>query len=575
MALSPNILPGDVDALSPVDEYLMGAIRENLSSIDSSITNGAFNPVIQFKLNGPLSMLPGGKAKRVDSVLITSQQTINSVAMYLDTPGTSGTLEIDLRKVTTPKISILNVVAQYTAATQSISRAGSALSTQSITRTTPQISTQAVSQWKPSLAVESIIGLGNNLWQYNLSGSNPGPDDDWKVGDTVTFSGCQNPSNNGSFTIVRVNDYNSRSVVITNASGAQQSSIAGSCVLRAYSYVFTNPVSSQFVAGEQALFASHTDANNNGTRTIYAVNVGGNNIIVKNPNGATQASAAGVVDVLRFSYNLSTSASAADYVVGDTLNASSHSSAGNNGNFTITALNNGGTNIQVYNPSGTTQGGVAGSVNSNQWVYALLIDPVSNVSVGDSIEFSSHSNTANNGIFKVRQVNRAATTNITIHNSAGVAQAGVAGAVTHTRAVVSIGQDVSESGTIVVGSWVEIEGTPYSTLNSISYSNLGLPVVEINRGGGANYNLVLQLSTGSPNQVARAGWVAVESRSIFSATPKLVITPNAARTLGQTATLSGSGDSVISDPQLQESTKLALYVLSVPTGADSLGVQIR
>lgn len=572
MTLSPNILTTDVDALSPVDEYLMGAIRQNLDNIDSSITNGSFNPVIQFKLNGPLSMLPGGKAKRVDIALISSEQSIGNVKVYLDEPGTSGTLEVDLRKVTTPNIPIKSVAPQYTAATQSIARAGSALSTQSITRTTTQISTQAINQWKATAAVNSIVGLGNNLWQYNLSAT---PDDDWVVGDTVTFSGCTNAANNGSFTIVRVNDYGSSSVIVTNASGVAQGSIAGTCVLRAYAYLFTNPVSTQFVAGEQAVFASHTDANNNGTRTIYAVNRSGNNIIVKNPLGAAQASTPGTVDVLRFSYNLSSAAPAADYVVGDTLAAASHSSGGNNGNFTITAVNSGGTNVQVYNPSGATQGGVAGTINSNQWVYALPTDPTGSVAAGDSIVFAGHSTTANDGTFTIRQVKRAATNNVTIHNASGVAQAGVAGTVTHTNAVISIGTDPTSGDMISTSSWLEIQGTPSSTLNTDSYGALGHQVVQINRGGGANFNAVVRLAGAAPTQTGQAGWISVESRSIFSTTPKIIVSPVASRSLGQGVAMTETVQGVVSSGSLAQDTRLALYILSAPAGADSVGVQVR
>ena len=171
-----------------------------------------------FKLNGPLDMLPNGKARRVDSCYISSAQAFSACEVFLDDPGTTGTLEVDVRRITTPKIPITGITPIFSASTQSIARAGSSLSTQSITRTTAQISTQSITQWKSSINVQSIIALGSNLWQYNLSSA---PDSDWVVGDTVTFASCTTAANNGSFTIVRVNDYGSTSVVVTNASGVE------------------------------------------------------------------------------------------------------------------------------------------------------------------------------------------------------------------------------------------------------------------------------------------------------------------------------------------------------------------
>lgn len=573
MALNPDILTTDVDALSPIDETLMGGVRENLIRLDDSIfgPEASASPIIQFKLNGPLDMLPNGKAKRVDAAFISAEQSLGAAKLYLDRPGTGGTLEVDLRKLTTPQIPIASISHQYQAATQSIARAGSAYSTQSITRTTTQIATQSITEFKPALNVLSIIGLGNNLWQYNLSAA---PDADWVVGDTVTFASCTTAANNGSFVIVGVNYYGSSSVVVTNASGVAQTSAAGTCTLRAYRYNFTNPVSTQIVAGESALFASHTTAANNGTLAIYAVNAGGNNIVVKNPTGATQAGVAGVVDVLRFSYNFSIPAPAADYVVGDTLNAASHSSAGNNGNFRITAVNSGGNNLQVYNTSGVTQGGVAGSVNSNQWTYALPTDPASQVSVGDELYLSGHSNAANDGQFPVRQVKRAATNNVTIHNSSGVAQAGVAGTVTHTRKLVNFAAD--QSAAFAVGSLIELQGTPSTSYASENTWELGHVVLEINRGGGASYNVVIKVDGAAPAQSSQAGWVSVESRSLFTTTPKIEVSPNASRTLGQSEAMVQTTAGVFVSPlSLGAGTKLALYILQTPTGAESLALQVR
>lgn len=572
MALTPQILATDVDALSPLDEYLMTAVRSNLDRIDGNITSGALSPVIQFKLNGPLDMIPNGKARRVDTAYITNSQAFASCALFLDEPGTSGTLEVDLRKITTPNIPITAITPQFSAATQSVARAGSALATQSITRTTSQISTQSITQFKASLNVQSIIGLGSNLWQINL---NSAPDSDWVVGDTVTIASATSAGNNGSFTIVRVNDYGSSSVVVSNASGVEQTAAAGTCTLRAYAYNFVNPVNSEFVAGESVLFASHSTAGNNGTFTVYATNSGGNNLVVKNASGATQGSAAGTADVLRFSYNLLSAATAADYVIGDTLLAASHTSGGNNGNFRITGVNKSGNNVQVYNPSGATQGSVAGNINSNQWVYTFLTDPSADVSVGDDLYFSGHTSSVNDGQYTVRQVKRTALNNVCVFNASGAAQAGVAGTAAHTRKLVKFATNQSTKFE-VNASLVEIEGVPSSFYLTPLSSDLGHRVLQVNRGGGANYNIVIKVDGDCPAQNAPAGWISVESRSIFSVTPKIAVTPNASRTLGQTEARSQTTDGVfVSGFSLTTGEKIGLYILSVPTGADSCALQVR
>jgi hypothetical protein len=569
--LSPNILETDVDALSPIDDTLMGAIRSNLLNLDSQITGGgsAFAPVVQFKLNGPLDQLPGGKAKRVDVAYISNAQTLSNCQLYLDQPGTSGTLEVDLRKLTTPKIPITAITPQYSAAVQSVFRAGTAMATQSITRTTEQIATQSIEQWKPTLNVLSIIGLGGNLWQYNLSAA---PDSDWMVGDTVEFASCTTAANNGKFLIVRVNDYGSRSVVVTNSAGVEQASSGGTCLLKAYEYTFVDPVSTEFVAGEAAEFAGHTDATNNGVLTVYGVNVVGNNLIVKNANGVEQNSALGTVDVKRFSYNFSIPASTADFVVGDTAKGTSHTSAANNGNFRITAVNNGGNNVQVYNAAGTTQGGIAGTVDSNQWVIALPTDPSSQIEPGQEVFLSGLTAAGNNGQFFVRQIRRASLNNITIENVNGVQQTGSEGTIAHTRKLVKFASD--QADLFSTDSWVEIQGVPSSFYSTIASSALGHPVIEINRGGGASYNLVIKVDGAAPAQESPAGWVALESRSIFSTTPKITI--ESARTRAATDALTQMIPAVFSDGTLASGTRLAFYVLSVPSGgAYSIGLQVR
>ena len=272
---------------------------------------------------------------------------------------------------------------------------------------------------------------------------------------------------------------------------------------------------------------------------------------------------------------MSASVTAADYVVGDTLVAASHTSAGNNGNFPITAVNSGGNNVQVYNSGGATQGAAAGNVNSNQWVYTFSSDPSANLAVGDQLYFGSHTNSANDGQFAIRQIKRGGLNNITIQNQSGVAQAGAAGTVYHTKKLVTFAAD--QSASFVAGSsWIEILGAPSSFYTTPLSPDLGHAVVQVNRGGGANYNVVISVNGAAPAQNAPAGWVSVESRSIFSTTPKITISPDASRTLGQTQARTTTTAAVfVSGFSLSAGEKLGFYILSTPTAADTVAIQLR
>ena len=105
--------------------------------------------------------------------------------------------------------------------------------------------------------------------------------------------------------------------------------------------------------------------------------------------------------------------------------------------------------------------------------------------------------------------------------------------------------------------------------------DLGFKVIQVNRGGGANYNAVVKISGNVANQASAAGWVSVVSRSIFSVTPKIVVSPLAARTLGQQDAQTQTVAAVFSSPVLTAGSRLGAYVVSVPNGATNLSVQMR
>lgn len=552
MPLPFPIAPTQTDALSPVDDNLMDSIRLDLDYLDSLVSGGNYN--MSFGLDGQLIGAFGFK-RAVDVVPLYKEFTPVTCRFGLRKSGISGRLTIDIRNHNEVSVPIIGIDHQYDQATQSIVNIAPALATQSISLVTPTISTQSISFVKPAITVNSIILLGNNRVRYNLATA---PDADWSIGDGVTFAGCTSAANNGLFAIVEINQSGFPSIVVTNASGVAQTTPAGTAQFQLLSYNFTNPVSTQFVAGEQAVFASHTSGSNNGTLVMYKINQSGNNIWVKLPTGVAQAGVAGTVSVARWVYSFSSPAPSADFAVTESAKMASHTSGNNNGNFRITGVNFGGNNLVVYNPLGVAQAAPAGNVNTNRWIYSQPIDPSSQFSVNDFTQMENHTNAANNGKFRVVAVNRSALNNVVVYNESGVAQAGVAGNTRHTMKLIKFSSD--QSSVFSTLSFIEMVGTVSGSY--VKNDSVGpLPVLEVNRGGGANYNVVIDFF-GAPSQASPAGFVQTEMRSIFTTVPFLSVdlTGLEPNEWIKTSTTSMVGTN------LPAGSFLGLYVLDFPTG---------
>jgi hypothetical protein len=562
MPLPYPIAASQTDAQSPVDDNLMDSIRLDLDYLNSLFSGGNYD--MSFGLDGQLIGAYGFK-RAVDVVPLYKSFTPVTCRFGLRKSGSAGTLQIDIRQHNEVSVPIIGIDHQYDQATQSITNIAPALATQSISLVTPAISTQTITFAKSAINVNSIILLGNNRVRYNLATA---PDSDWAVGDSVTFASCTSAANNGTFTIVEVNQSGFASVVITNASGVAQTSAAGNAQLQLMSYNFTNPVSTQFVAGEQAVFAGHTSANNNGTLTIYQTNQLGNNIWIKKSNGVAQGAAAGTASVGRWVYTYTLAVTTPDFTVGESAKMATHTNALNNGNFRITAINLTGNNLVVYNPAGVAQGAAAGTANTNRWIYSQPIDPSTQFTAGDFAQMEGHTTAANNGRLLVVQVNRSALNNLVIYNEAGVAQAGIAGNSRHTRKLIKFATDQSAIFTTL--SFIEIVGTVSGSYLK-SDGVYPFSVLQVNRGGGSNYNVVVDLY-GAPSQASPAGFVQTEMKSIFTAPPSLAmdLTGLEANEWIKTSSTAFIGTN------LAAGTFLGLYVLNWPSGnAETLRVTLH
>ncbi|OQA04088.1 MAG: hypothetical protein BWY68_00519 [bacterium ADurb.Bin400] len=507
----------ETDAKSPLDDALFLKIKDNFDDLNSRVIAAGAAPFV-LELQGRLTYITDTK-RSVCSAIVNKEFVPLLCRFILKKSGTSGTLAFDIRKHTMPKTAITGIDHQYTAATSSISIQGSALNTQSIARATAQISTQSISHAKAAKNVLSIIllgdveGLGNDMVQYNLDAT---IDSDTLVGDFVTFASCATAANNGSFPIADKNRGGGFNIVVKNPNGVAQVGTGGTSQEKIMAYTFLNPVDTLFTPTYTVDFASHTDPLNDGDFTIYAINQAGNNIWIKNPVGVTQGGVAGTANTNLWKFNLSGAASTTDYIVGEAALTASHSSSVNNGDLTIVGVNVGGNNLVLHNASGTVQGGVAGTINTNRFAYNLPTDPTSQVSVSDTVYFSGHTSSANDGTFTVKAVT---SSTIVVYNTSGVVQGGSAGNVYTTRKLVKFAAD--QSANYTTDSYIEMQGLSDKTYNYY-YSRAPFRVLQVNRGGGANYNVVIDHPTGL-NQESPAGYVQVEMKSIFTTTPSLTV----------------------------------------------------
>ncbi len=504
----------EVNAKSPVDDALMEKIKENFNDLDSRIVVSGSNPLV-FPVPGRLSLLTAYPHLRSFGTAIVNQAfTPSSARWVLKQSGTSGTITFDIRKHTTPETPITEIAHAYSGTTSAIARRSAAVSTQSVARVTPQISTQSITHAKSAINISSIINVGTNIWQYNLASA---LDSDNLVGDSMVVASATSGGNNGTFTVVEIGRGGGNNFTVTNASGVVQLGAAGTVQPKIMSYNYTNPVDSNFAAADIVVMATHTTGANNGNLTIFKINQSGNNIWVKNSTGVVQAGVAGTADTSRMVFTFASAVSADDYVVGEYATGASHSSGNNNGTFIIRAVNSGGNNLVLQTASGAVQGGAAGNVSTNRWKYTLSADPTGSLIVGDQVYGESHSTAANNGTFTVVEINASAGTNIVVHNSAGVAQGGAAGTIYSLNKLVKFASD--QSAVYSTASYIEMYGCGTSAYNLVD-TLAPFRVYEVNRGGGANYNVVIRFAS-SASQASPAGYVQTESRSIFTVAPSI------------------------------------------------------
>lgn len=571
MTLPYPIAASQVDKKSPIDEQLMQAIKADLEELDSRTI--AATSSVDFRLNGRLnprynsndsSTMP--RKHRFDGALISKDSLFQSCKITVEDGGAGGTVEVDVRRYTKPNALITSVVPLFRASIQSIARVGSSINTQSIARATPQISTQSIAKYKTQLNIQSIINLGledgTTLYYYRVN-LDAAADSEY-VGASVKLASTTGATFDGNFTVIAVGEDGGNNVIISSASNlTTQSSAAGTLDANLWKYTYTNPVNSHFAAGEVVTMASHSNAANDGAFTIFAINQGGNNIIVTNTSGVAQGGAAGTADCNRWTFTFSSAPSSTDYVVGESVLTQSHSSGGNNGTLPIMAVNSGGNNLILYNASGVVQGGAAGTVDTCRWVYSYSSDPSADVSAGDNIIHVSTTSGNNAGTFAVKEVNRSAGTNLVVYNTAGVAQGGAVGTSATEKKKVSFGANQAD---IIVGSRIRI-------VNNTLITEDDYEVFERNRGGGSNYNAVIK-TTGTDTLAQPQGRVALESKSLFTTRPSLTIPPSTLNWSGTHCLVSSNAVLDVAQAEVDAGTLVMADLMSAPLFSKNLTVQL-
>ena len=561
MALPYPIAPTQTDAKSPIDQQLMDALRLNQEYIDSQLGAGSAGGIINFRVNGYLNrikaLLTQGAGKHIDGGIISNAVTFTQAKLYLENIGDSGALEVDVLRHKEVQHGIVSIDPAYSGAIQAIGRLGSPQNTQAISLATPTINTQSIARAKSTLNIISVSKIGSQTL-YVFSGGGL-LDEDYQIGKSIDISGCTNGANNGSFTITSVN-YDGLASVMTNNAGGVTEVTAGNAELDLWEYTFLASVDPNFTVGEVVSMSGHTNPANDLNEAIHKVNNGGNNIWIYNGGGVAQAGVAGQAKANRFVYSYASAIDDTSYIVDELAEFSGHLDGNNNGQFKIVAVNDGGNNLVIYNTTwaGAIQGGAQGTANTLRWLYSMPTDPTGEILVGQTIVVTGASSGGNNGSFIVTTVNRFAIDNIEVYNPAGVTQVGAAGTLATNSKVITFAEDFSAF--YVAGkSKVALEGVNLTDTDGREYD-----VIDVNKGGFSNYNVVIDEASGVSTNVTAQGRVSREVRTIFVDRPRIEIDTTISKRylqkdLGATFEVGG----------VDSDTILSMDILEVPEGLPS------
>lgn len=543
------------DAKSPIDQDLMDDLRLNQEFLDDQLGAGGGGTVFEFKVSGLLNALNLSSdiknGRRLDSAFVPSSFTPTRARMYLEKGAKTGKLKVDAHYNVDLNHPIISIDEQMELLTQDIGRAGAGFSTQAIAFATPTISVQAINEFHANQNIESISLLEDGNVLVTFEGAVLLPEDEYLVGDRFVISGATAGANDGNFIILGVNFDGLPSILYSNGSAVNQEGQVGTGRLFTFEIVFLAAVNDNFADGETVSLAGLDAGANNGNIPIFRINQSGNNIITKptNTSSVTQAGVNGTAETNRMEYTF-LGAVDNDFLVGEIVEFTGHTSGNNNGDFEILRKNNPANTVVIFNDSGVVQAGVAGLMDSNHWIYAMPSDPSDDINVGETGEFVNHTSSLNDGVFTILEINKNAVDNLVIYNPVGTDQGGVAGSALHTRKIVTFLDD-KEAFYTVDKSFASIEGLV------VANDDDEYLVKETNRGTILDFNIVVE-APGLTKQLLRVGRVAFEKRSLFDVLPVIEFTQEKIRDLQADITNTLLGEVIPSN------ARLTMDILEVP-----------
>lgn len=559
--LNPLISAEQTKAKEPLDEDLIDGIRLNLERINDDATEAleAAGGNISFKVNGRL-----GRAsfplQKSDGAFITDRRKITKAQAWVKDDGGGGTLSFDINRRKLLNLGIDRIEALFTASIQQIARASTDLLTQSVDRASSSLLTQSVGYLLDDININSIINITGTQYRINLDGTGLLDTSLYSVGDFIKLDGTDDSTNDGIFEILEVNRDNAYNLVLNIPSGANQLIAQGTARALIAVYTFPAAVEAQaFAVGEQVNFTGHTNAVNDGDYDIFAINSGGNNIVIKRVTDLVEQPApAGEARTYRWAYNMLETVNTAAFAVGEDVLIAGHTNAVNDGTFELKEINYNGNNIIIYNTAGTLQPTAAGTVTTYRFVYLLNLNPANSLEVGDTVDIIGATNSANNGNFEVKFLEFNATDSFVIYNPAGVDQPLAGGTASKAEFVVVLYEDAAPF--FLAGqSQVELKGTQ-------SGSNDGIfKVTDVNRTNISPFNLVVEIIGGAAQQFP-AGQVVTEISSIFTSIPSFTVNQDL-----YTIDLS----SLLVDFSYEDGTLLTMDLITAPINAVDFSVNIK
>lgn len=210
-----------------------------------------------------------------------------------------------------------------------------------------------------------------------------------------------------------------------------------------------------------------------------------------------------------------------DYV-GQSITLASTTGATNDGTFTcVRVKDDGGNNLVIANAAGANQSSAAGTVELNLWKYTFTNPVSTHFAAGENVLMAAHTSGVNDGSFEIYTINSGGN-NIIVKNTAGTAQAGVAGTADTKRWKYVTSSAVSSTDYVVGES-------AFMQSHSSGANDGTFPIRAVNDGGNnvVVYNNAGVVQGGAAGTIDTCRWVyafSSDPASFVSAAHNIIFT---------------------------------------------------